>query len=73
MNLKVNDLENIIFGSVMLQKWNNDKENFDVVYTTHDIFYDEEFYPQFGKMTVSQMYSFADSNGDYLVITIEEE
>ena len=36
-------------------------------------FYDEEFYPNFGEKVVSQMYSFTDSNGDYLVITIEEE
>lgn len=67
------DLKPILLGAVMIQKWNDDEENFDVVYTSRDIFDDEEFYPQFGEMIVSQMYSFTDSNGDYLVITIEEE
>ena len=31
------DLKPILLGAVMLQKWNNNKENFDVVYTSRDI------------------------------------
>ena len=69
--IHLKDLKLILLGAVMLQKWNDDKGDFDIVYSNDNIYGDEDLYNKFGEMTIAQMYSFADDNGDYLVIIIE--
>ena len=69
--IHLKDLKPILLGAVMLQKWNDNKEDFDIVYSNNDIYGDNDLYNKFGEMTIAQMYSFADDNGDYLVIIIE--